>query len=235
MKRLVFISDTHTRHDFNIPEGDILVHCGDLTFRGTVEEISKEAQWLRGVKVGLGFSYVIVIPGNHDWLAEKDPQLMKMILSASGLTCLNHDFAEVEGIKFFGSGYTPEFCGWALGYSRYEGESLRLWSQIPDDTEVLVTHGPPKGILDLTAGYEEMTPSGIGKYQPPEHVGCWDLRERIRCLKSLKVSAFGHIHHSYGTEIIDGVRFINASTCDERYKATNQPVVVDWPLKNDPS
>lgn len=220
--RIVSLSDTHTRHSFKIPEGDILIHSGDLTFRGSVEEIAKEIQWLKEVKVGHGFSHVISIPGNHDWLAEKDPALMKLLFRESSMNYLHHESIELEGIKFFGSGYTPEFCGWALGYSRYSGESIKLWSKIPDDTQILITHGPPKGIGDLTLGFDD---------SPPQHVGCFDLLDRINNLKSLTHHIFGHIHSGYGITKIGNVTYANSSICNEKYQAVNTPHVFDWLLK----
>ena len=80
------------------------------------------------------------------------------------------------------------------------------------DTDLLVTHGPPKGILDLT-------PRG-------EPVGCEELREAVRRVKP-RLHVFGHIHHAYGRHVVDGTRFVNASICDEFYEPSNRPVVVD--------
>ncbi len=86
---------------------------------------------------------------------------------------------------------------------------------IPEDTHVLITHGPPRGILDLTRGY------------PAEHVGCEDLLARIQHLSSLKAHIFGHIHEAYGEELHGGVRYVNASICTADYAPTNPPAVID--------
>lgn len=228
--KIVFISDTHTRHDFAIPEGDLLVHCGDLTFTGAAVDLVREAKWLQGIKIGHGFQEVVIIAGNHDWLAEQNPGLTKSIFTEHSCLYLHHEPAEIEGIKFFGSGYTPFFMNWALNVRR--GPDLaRLWSQIPDDTQILVTHGPPWGIGDRTLGYENVLPYGI-EYEPPRHVGCHDLLRRIEQLNDLKIHACGHIHSGYGVHKTDKVTYLNCSTVNENYKAVNSPLVIDWPMKN---
>lgn len=230
--RLILISDTHCQHDFKIPEGDILIHAGDLTFNGTVPEITKEVQWLRGVKVGLGFQHVVVVPGNHDWLAEKDPALMELLFRENGLTYLQHKAAEIDGLKFFGSGYTPRFFDWALNVDR--GEPLRaLWSQIPKGTNVLITHGPPYDRFDTVNrpdGDADSTFYGITPRERiiPAKVGCWDLAHRIQDLvPELRLHVFGHIHQSGIATGADGVIYANSSICNEQYRAAHAPHIVD--------
>jgi Icc-related predicted phosphoesterase len=232
--RLVLISDTHTRHDFAIPEGDVLVHAGDLTFTGGISEISREAKWLGEVK-GRGFKNCIVVPGNHDIMAEADPVMIKTLFEEAGCIYLQHQPCTIDGLKFFGSGYTPEFGpGWALNVPR--GDKLAaLWSQIPEDTNVLITHGPPRGRLDEcrtadAGGWGTMY--GNNMRYIIEHVGCWDLAKRITQLKQLRLHVFGHIHHQYGLEKgADGIIYANASICDPSYTASNAPHVVDLDVK----
>lgn len=227
MPRLVCISDTHLQHDFTVPDGDVLVHAGDLTFRGDVPEMSRAAAWLSGL--AKRFQDVVVIPGNHDWLAEKEPGLMKQMMTDVGVTYLQHEPKRIQGLQFFGSGYTPEFCNWALNIKR--GPALaKLWAQIPEETQVLVTHGPPHGRLDLV---QESDESDYGVYgrQPiryiNKHVGCADLRDRIAQLKSLKAHIFGHIHRPGLVAAADGVTYVNASTCNERYQAVHTPQIIE--------
>jgi Icc-related predicted phosphoesterase len=228
--RLVFISDTHLRHDFEIPKGDILIHAGDLTMMGSVEEVTRVSKWLKKVRVKGGFKACVVIPGNHDWMAEKDPVFMRLMIEEAGCIYLQHQPAVVEGLRFFGSGYTPRFYDWALNVDR--GAKLAaLWSQIPDDTQILVTHGPPKGRLD---GCPRADYSDYGTYgrQPlrywTEHVGCADMRDRIANLKDLRIHAFGHIHRPGVEQGADGITYVNASTCDESYKAVHKPTVLEY-------
>lgn len=229
--RLVCVSDTHLQHDFPVPEGDVLIHAGDLTFRGDRPEISRAVEWLRGVKVGGGFKEAVIVPGNHDWMAERDPNEMRVRMEEAGMTYLDHLPAEVLGLRFFGSGYTPAFFDWALNVKR--GPDLaRLWAQIPDDTQVLVTHGPPMGRLDVVRrpdGDPDSTYYGTTpKVRHIEtHVGCADLRDRIRQLRDLKLHVFGHIHKPGRETGADGVTYVNASICDQSYKAVHAPIVVD--------
>jgi Icc-related predicted phosphoesterase len=229
--RLVLISDTHSRHDFKIPEGDTLLHAGDLTFTGSLSEISREAQWLKEVKSGLGFKNIIVVPGNHDLMADDDPAMIRSLFEEAGCIYLQHQPCTIDGLNFFGSGYTPEFGqGWAMNVPR--GDKLAaLWSQIPEETNVLITHGPPRGRLDECRRSDS---SGWGTLYGDdmryiiEHVGCWDLANRISNLKQLRLHVFGHIHHKYGIETgADGIIYANASICDPSYTAKNAPHVVD--------
>lgn len=220
--KIVAMSDTHTRTRFNVPDGDILIHSGDATFRGDYDEIWDFAKWYSEFP----HKYKIFVAGNHDWGFQKKPEIFHPMMKDNGIIYLQDDLVEIEGLKIYGSPWQPEFCSWAFNLSRYEGELTRKWAQIPDDTHILVTHGPPKGILDRTAEHSYLTPTGEA-YSAPEHVGCWDLRERIRSLKKLKLHVMGHIHHSYGKEIVDGVVFANSSVCNERYEAVNPPIVID--------
>lgn len=222
-KKLVLMSDSHTRTDFEVPDGDVLIHAGDATFSGNYAEVWEFAKWYGQFP----HAKKIFCAGNHDWGFERQPEIFESMIKDNGIIYLRDSAVEIEGIKIYGSPYSPEFMGWAFPVNRYDGEAQRKWSQIPDDTQVLITHGPPKGVLDLTVGYQEMTPSGIGRYSPPEHVGCWDLRERVKNLKALKLHVFGHIHHSYGKEVIDRVVYCNASVCNEQYRAVNPLIVID--------
>lgn len=207
--RFVCISDTHNKlNRLVIPDGDVLIHAGDATGRGTVQELSRFNK-----EIGeLPHPIKIFVPGNHDLGCEETPQIAKLI-SSNFTHYLVDESVEIDGVKIYGSPYQPEFCNWAFNLPR--GEPLkRKWAQIPDDTNVLITHGPPYGILD-------QTPTG-------EKVGCHDLMNRIQELKELKMHHFGHIHHSYGIEQKGGVTFINTSICTEEYLPTNQPIVFDY-------
>lgn len=235
MTRIVCISDTHTRRDFKVPDGDILIHAGDLTFQGTLEEIAKEAQWLKALRIGGGFKSAVLIAGNHDWLAEKDPAMMRNLVEEAGWTYLDHQPAVVQGFRFFGSGYTPRFFDWALNVDR--GPKLAaLWAQIPEDTQVLVTHGPPHGRLDeVNRPAGEMDANDFGSFGRGDksrshqrtHVGCVDLWRRLQDLKNLRLHVFGHIHRDGVEQSASGVTYINASVCDARYQATYKPKVLD--------
>jgi len=101
---------------------------------------------------------------------------------------------EIEGVRFWGSPWQPWFFDWAFNLER--GEEIRAkWELIPDDTEVLITHGPPQG-------HGDMTSRGEG-------AGCADLLARIRQVKP-RYHLFGHIHEGYGTST-DGVTSVSPS------------------------
>lgn len=207
--RLVCISDTHYKVAMPIPDGDVLIHAGDMTGRGTMRELAPVGEWLRS----LPHSRKIVVPGNHDTLFESNPTLARSILGEDrgGLEILIDQMAVWEGVIFWGSPWSNEFMGWAFG-ARPGGHSAAVYGRIPMGVDVLITHGPPMYIRDRV---------GSGP-----HFGNPDLLARVREVRP-KVHVFGHIHDGYGQEISGGTHFINAAMCDEGYKQVNPPVVVD--------
>ena len=219
MTRIVCLSDTHLRLGLiKVPDGDVLVHAGDLTFVGDIAQTKKELDAL----AALPHQYKILIAGNHDWLFQREPTVAQDMCLARGLAYLQDSGAEFNGIKIYGSPWQPEFCNWAFNLSRDDGSLAEVWAKIPDDTNVLVTHGPPKGMGDLTTD----------EYGPPEHAGCYELRQRIASLPALKLHVFGHIHSGYGRyepAPAVGQRHlgVNASICNERYEPVNAPIVVE--------
>jgi hypothetical protein len=118
----------------------------------------------------------------------------------------------VFGVKFYGSPWQPELNNWSFNLPR--GEALRKkWDLIPLDTQVLITHGPPHGILDYVDSDKE-------------HVGCEDLLDVItKKLKFLKYHIFGHIHGGTGVKPYKGVNYCNVSVLDEDYNC-NKPVTI---------
>lgn len=215
MKRIVFISDTHMLHDnLVLPKGDIIVHAGDMTSRGSIPEVIDFLEWFSK----LSYAYKIFIAGNHDFAFERRPDVMSDLLSRfSDIVYLQDSSIEVDDIKFYGSPWQPEFYNWAFNLPR--GKRLaEKWAMIPDDTDVLITHGPPATILDYTV-------------RDRINVGCEELSKRVNEVKP-KIHVFGHIHEGYGYKELDGTTFINASTCTLRYNPTNPPVVVDFDGKS---
>lgn len=204
--RVCCISDTHTKHKHvQIPECDLLVFAGDFSGNGKIKELLSFAEWVSSLDIPS-----IVVAGNHDFIAEQ--QDIRSYFRGN-VRYLQDDQCYFGGLKFYGSPWQPEFCNWAFNLPR--GEQLaRKWSMIPDDVDVLITHGGPAGILSTTN-------EGLD-------VGCYDLRRRIEELSNLKLHVFGHIHEAYGQENgIDNCRFVNASICDLGYRPVNQPIVVE--------
>jgi len=209
--RLVVVSDTHGLHDRMppIPDGDVLVHAGDLTVTGTLAQAREALQWL----ADLPHRHKILIAGNHDVLFERDADAAEALVPPN-VIYLRDRGVVLDGIRCWGSPWQPEFFQWAFNLPR--GEPLaRVWAKIPDDTQVLVTHGPPNGTLDRVL---------VGR---GGHEGCADLRRRIAELRDLRLHAFGHIHEGYGSTTIDGCQFVNASINTVGYEPVNPPVVAD--------
>lgn len=191
--KLTFISDTHNREP-ELPGGDILFHCGDLTEHGYRSEILKQLNYLHEQLDK--YQYVVLTPGNHDFWAERHPEKFQEACWAAGLIPLVHEGIELEGVNIWMSPATVFFHDWAFNYKI--SDIMKIWEKIPSNTDILVTHGPPDGILDTTM---------FGG----KHAGCVDLRDRVEEIKP-KIHAFGHIHE-HGGEIIEhkGTTFINAA------------------------
>jgi predicted phosphodiesterase len=229
--RITFISDTHTKHNQvapDLPGGDILIHAGDFMNAGyNPMEAIMFFKWFDEIN---NYDHKIFIAGNHDRWFEDQPEEAKGILTGyKTIDYLQDDWlivgdadphdADVNTAKIYGSPWQPEFYNWAFNLPR-QGEDLRdKWFWIPNDTDILVTHGPPFGHCDEA-------PFG-------GHVGCELLRERVDELKP-KIHVFGHIHAGYGYKFHNGTHFFNASVLGERYNYDNKPMTVDWdPITNE--
>ena len=220
MVRIVAVADTHDAHDkIVVPDGDILIHAGDITMMGGKKKIKAFLDWV----AKLPHPHKIIIAGNHD--LDMDPSTamyadlkMKELMDSytkehnihylcdsgvtirSGLLGSGH-----SSIKIWGSPYTPAYHNvddWVFQYER--GDATRSWSEIPDDTDILITHGPPQGILD-TIEHDNRTKD--------ENGGCSALRARVDQVKP-KIHIFGHLHDDGGKtfQSKDGdTLFVNAA------------------------
>lgn len=220
--KIVMISDTHNKHNkLVIPDGDMIIHAGDATGLGRSDELRKFINWFGS----LPHKHKIIIAGNHDWGLEGDqnnwdrfhsrrggmftiddmPANKAMALhmfKQYGIHYLENKSITIDCIKIYGSPYQPEFGGWA--FNKYRGPDIKKeWDQIPDDVNILVTHGPPYQILD--------------EVDHGDFVGCEELHNRIKRLSDLKLHVFGHIHEGRGMKMHNGVTYINASALDENY------------------
>lgn len=205
--RLVVISDTHTFEDeVTIPDGDVLIHAGDATISGTVDEVLLFAEWLRSQP----HRHKIFVAGNHDWLFQRQPELARSLLH-NVAHYLEDSELVIEGVRFYGSPWQPTFGNWAFNVNR--GRAItRKWDLI-QPCDVLITHGPPWGVLDT------VLPNS-------RHLGCEELGEAVGRVRP-RLHVFGHIHGGYGEYVAAGTRFVNASICDEAYRPINAPVVVE--------
>lgn len=244
--KLVIISDTHSLHHkmhHSIPDGDVLIHCGDFTNIGRQTELQDFIDWFDN----LPHKYKILIPGNHDKCF--DPKFDVTIKSnATGLSLDRYPVAEgaatwtksimskylsqkdnyflideeciIENIKFWGSPFTPWFHGDYWAFNAHRGDEIKKhWDKIPLDVNVLITHGPPK--TDMFLDYT------LNDYI---NVGCEDLRRKLFELKKLQIHCFGHIHEGYGkdgAENDNGIILINASICNLNYSPKNEPFLIE--------
>jgi hypothetical protein len=192
--RFVCISDTHNAKP-SVPPGDVLIHAGDLTQHGTKDELTAAILWIST----LPHVIKIVIAGNHDKVLDPKYRSSELLddprvdWESAGIIYLDHASTQIElrGRTFtvFGSPWTPEFGAWAFQYPPphlIPEPARRIWSAIPLNTDILITHGPPFGHLDATKN---------------EHVGCRELLRRVEVVKPT-LHVFGHIHAGQGRETV---------------------------------
>jgi Icc-related predicted phosphoesterase len=226
--KITFISDTHGKHNQitkDLPGGDILIHAGDFMNSGYSKyEALDFFIWFDSIK---NYDNKIFIAGNHDRLMEFDTQTMLGELTGFKTIDylqdeelgiyhddLNGDHSE-DNIHIYGSPWQPEFYNWAFNLPRNGSELKERWGQIPNNTDILITHGPPFGFLDIPG------------HGTPMNIGCEMLRYRIDELRP-KIHVFGHIHGSAGYYFNGHTHFINASVLNERYMYANKPLSFEW-------
>ena len=205
--RLVCLSDTHGLHDrIDVPDGDLLLHAGDFTKRGRESEVEDFARFLER----LPHRHKIVVAGNHDFLFERDAERARELLA--NVTYLEDSGVSVEGLAVWGSPWQPWFHDWAFNLPRGAALAER-WEQIPPSTDVLITHGPAHGLLDVTVR--------------GQRVGCEELTRALERVRP-GLHVCGHIHEGYGHVHRDETLCVNASNCDFGYQPVQPPIVVEW-------
>lgn len=193
-----------------MPGGDILICSGDICSRGSLDEAMDFINWFGAQK----YTHKILVPGNHDWVFEHNPSLMEAECRTHGVILLVDSGITIDGVKFWGSPVQPRFFDWA--FNRDRGVDIQKhWDLIPVDTDVLITHGPPAGILDYVPG----------RYGGS--VGCQDLARTI-VKTNIKLHIFGHIHYSRGHSKVGNCLYVNASSVSEQYQAVGG---VPWKIK----
>lgn len=214
------IADLHSNMDLQTPPADVLVVAGDLTYGGSLEEFSNVHKWLKAQPQ----PHKVIIAGNHDFgLQGRKPHRTQIlpdleyqcidILSDSGIYYLSDSSVDIAGVKFYGSPWQPWFYNWAFNLSRGP-EIAAKWDLIPNDVDVLITHGPP-------FGYGDRTTRGA-------RVGCEDLLAAVERAKP-RFHLFGHIHEDAGQWNNGTTQFIN---CSVGYRVNwhhpdGQPVVFE--------
>ncbi|KAI9301901.1 Metallo-dependent phosphatase-like protein [Cunninghamella echinulata] len=216
--RFVCMSDTHgkTQFKFPIPDGDVFIHAGDLTRAGNYGEFKATIEWIKS----LPHKIKIVTAGNHDHYLDERltnstnvKQELLALFEEAEITYLEHESYQLPdefgGYRLFVSPYSPLHLGGA--FMPIKGLRGR-WDDVPDNIDIIVTHTPPRGTLDLT--------------RRGQNVGCEFLEKRIYEINP-KVSIFGHIHEAGGYEYHDNILFINACTSNYRYQPNQTPIVFD--------
>jgi Icc-related predicted phosphoesterase len=208
--RIACISDTHMRHErIHVPPCDLVVHAGDCTRRGSMQELADFVGWFSRVPA----RHKVFVAGNHDRVCERRPEETRELAAAHGVTYLMDEACTVEGLRVWGSPITPTFRH--MAFNRDRGDAiLRHWALIPEDLDILVTHGPPHGILDRMF---------LGM-----HVGCADLRRRVEAVPP-RLHVFGHIHEARGITVGEGgrTRFINAASSHLLPLRPHAPTIVE--------
>jgi Icc-related predicted phosphoesterase len=197
--RVCCLADVHRHALPDVPSCDLLLIAGDIAtdIEAYAEEYLVDVfePWLLRQPA----SDIVGIAGNHDTFAQHQPERLRSL----PWTYLDHEAAVVRGYRIFGTPWTPQFGYWA--FMTDESTLAEMWRSIPDDTEILLSHGPPEGYVDLTL-------SGV-------HAGSQSLLDRVRQLEHLKLLCCGHIHEAAGVDTLPGgAPVVNASVVDADYK-----------------
>lgn len=227
---ILLFSDTHGKElELILPsvEIDMAIFAGDAgTYKNPHQNIQSVLNFIDWYAAVPNIKHKIWIAGNHCTSIEAGLVDAKTLSKEKGLIYLEDETITIEGLKIFGSPYTPQFgYGWAFNANR--GEDIKKhWDLIESDTDIVIVHGPPAN-CDF-----------LDRCMDGQKVGCYDLTKRIVEIQPSLV-VFGHIHEGYGytkKEIMseDGesiekiITFVNASVLNHRYEMTNDPIVIDW-------
>jgi len=226
--KVTLISDTHTKHTQitkDLPGGDILIHAGDFMSSGyNPMEAVMFFQWFNEID---NYDTKVLIAGNHDRYMQDESEEARRLITDFYPTIQYLEDAELalyfdgpngdmpeENVRIYGSPWQPEFYDWAFNLPR-NGEEMKMrWDAIPSNTDILVTHGPAFGYLDIPGGQSI-------------RVGCEMLRHRVDEIRP-KIHVFGHIHGSWGHYYNGHTHFFNASVLNERYNYAHSPWTFEW-------
>jgi predicted phosphodiesterase len=228
MLKLTLISDTHAKHNQlngDLGSGDILLHAGDFMTDGYSQtEACQFFEWFNNINT---YEHKIFIAGNHDRVMQNEPETMRGLLTGyknidylEDDTCVlyedgcNGDEPE-NNIRIYGSPWQPEFYSWAFNLPRNGPGLASKWEAIPENTDILMTHGPAHGSLDTT------------EWDRSRNLGCEMLTERIAQVKP-KIHVCGHIHSGYGYRFDGTTHYFNAAVLGESYTYRNRPMTFEW-------
>ena len=217
---ITVISDTHGKHNEitqDLPGGDLLLHAGDISSMGYQHEVQQFCKWFNNVE---NYDHKIFIAGNHDWGFQNNVEkIMEIVNSYKTVTYIQDETVSVgddeKMVNIYGSPWQPEFYNWAFNLPKNGVELAAKWDAIPDNTDILITHGPAFGVLDTVAG------------KMWDNLGCQLLTDKIKTIKP-KIHLCGHIHSGYGYFFDGDTHFLNASVLNEAYQYTNKPLTFEW-------
>ena len=215
---ITFISDTHNKHKKitgDLPGGDLIIHAGDISSQGYKHEIQQFCKWFSKLE---SYTTKVFIAGNHDWVFQREPEMAKEVVDFyKSINYLEDSQLIKDVVKIWGSPWQPEFYNWAFNLPKNGQELGEKWNLIPQDTDILITHGPAFGYLDKV----------IGQY---DNLGCQLLTNKIREIAP-KIHVCGHIHTGRGYMFDGTTHYINASVLDEEYQYCQKPLTVEWDPK----
>ncbi len=221
MTKIWFISDTHNEHrQLKIPPGiDAVIHCGDESTQRKSQWNELEARAFFEWYSDLAIPTKIFVPGNHSTSVENGIVRPEHYPAVKFLI---HEAWEWNGITIFGSPYTPWFFAWAYNVARPDLD--KLWSEIPTGIDILITHGPPKGIMDVTRDWRSKVPI---------HIGSQSLTKQVIERIQPSIHAFGHLHdeddiNNFGLITQGNTRFINCACCYLSGKLVHHGQVIDF-------
>ena len=243
--KLVAISDTHNRHKHltsvamgsRLPDGDLLIHAGDLTAQGLKHEVQDVLKWFKTIKDRYTHG-IVFIAGNHDRtfdgpkfgdynvyddILEGPKEKPEWLLEAldnlpSNVHYLENNSVTIEGLNIWGSPVTPWFHGDRWAFNKHRGEDIdAVWNKIPMDTDIIVTHGPIAYKLDYVA-------------HDSHYAGCEHLRQRVQSIKPI-LHISGHIHECHGYDYDENTHYFNASICSHQYEPVNRPWEIEIDLE----
>jgi hypothetical protein len=231
--KITMISDTHNKHkqlNGDLPGGELLLHAGDISSMGYKHEIESFLTWFDKID---NYDTKVFISGNHDWGFQTKPDQCRGLLTGYKTVEYLEDEELVlyfdgpngdrpeENVRIYGSPWQPEFYNWAFNLPRNGPGLQHKWNMIPENTDILITHGPAWGFVDDVEG------------RRGQHLGCELLAERIKEIKP-KIHLCGHVHSGQGHYFDGHTHYFNASVLNEQYIYTQSPWNIDWnPITNE--
>lgn len=237
MTTIACISDTHGHFpELDLDGIDIILHAGDYTGMFDRNDIVSQlvffenqfCPWVRRIlDTGTQFYY---ISGNHEVFVEKlniDKDYNDVTKHCLDMRLLTLHSLDNTSVTCFGFPYTPTFGGWGFNRDDTEDDLGLVCEHIPDKVDILLTHGPPYGILDIVPGrtiYDHRKDDFVEI--PPLHVGSKQILKRVKEIKPRYVIS-GHLHYNYGIEEVDGTTFVACPLVNDQYLLCRQPIIFD--------